>query len=174
MFFSWHWHTDESGFDDWFYEDFWPPNKDSPKPVGRSHERCQDFPKLSENYQIYPKTTEDFRGRLEDVSMIQLKLNRKTWYQWNHRYFHKWEFGKYGTRGLDMASSEFYERCIFQWNTHVYIINLISRLWLNLWLDAPFHIFSPEFQICLWHATKCKICSECPGQTIVKFRIGFF
>ena len=82
-----------------------------------------DFPKIPDHFS---KIAEGFRGRLEDVSIIHQRIyvqfESQTWYQWNHRYLHYLGYGKYATRVPDVVSYEFYEWCIFQQNTRVYVM----------------------------------------------------
>ena len=47
----------------------------------------REFPKIPKDIWRVPKIFEDYRGRPEDVSMIQ-----QSWHQWNHRYLHMWGY----------------------------------------------------------------------------------
>ena len=42
---------------------------------------------------------------------------------WHHQFLHLWGYGKYATQVPDAVWYEFYEWCIFQQNTRVYINN---------------------------------------------------
>jgi len=56
---------------DGVFDDFLKISEDSPKLVQKSHERCRTF---SEIFRRLPKVAEDFRGRLEDVSVIHQRI----------------------------------------------------------------------------------------------------
>ena len=62
MFFLLYRHADDGVFDD-----FPKISEDFPKLFQRPDKRSRTF---SENFQRFPKIAEDFRGRVEDVSMI--------------------------------------------------------------------------------------------------------
>ena len=66
MFFLLYRHADDGIFDD-----FPKISEDFPKLFRRADERSRTF---YENFRKFPKTPEDFRGRLEDVSMIHQRI----------------------------------------------------------------------------------------------------
>ena len=66
MFFLLHRQTNDG-----ITDNFAKISKDSPKLVQRSHKRCQTF---SENFQRLPKIAKDFRGRPEDISIIEQRI----------------------------------------------------------------------------------------------------
>ena len=81
MFFLLYKHTDDGVFDDFpKISDHFPKiSENSPKLFRRSDERSRTF---SENFRRFPKISEVFRGRPEDVSMIhqriRVQFKRKT------------------------------------------------------------------------------------------------
>ena len=79
MFFLLYRHTNDGVIDDFpKISDHFPKiSEDSLKFVRRSHER---FPKFSEDCRRLPKTTEDFRGRPEDISIIHQQILRDKLY----------------------------------------------------------------------------------------------
>ena len=73
MFFLLYRHTNDGVIDDFpkIYDHFPKLSEYSLKFVRRSHERCRTF---SENFRRLPKIAEDFRGRLEDISIIHRRI----------------------------------------------------------------------------------------------------
>ena len=74
MFYLLYRHTDDGIIDDFpkIFERFQKISEDFPKFVRGSHERCRTF---SEVCRRLPKVAEDFRGRLEDISIIHQRIS---------------------------------------------------------------------------------------------------
>ena len=122
------WTCEHSVFDDSIFDDF-PEisdqllkiSEDSPKLVERSHEFCEHFLKISEDYRRLPTTFEG-KAKLFRWYTNEYKYNlRDTWYEWNHQFIFTSEEMD-DTWVADVVLYEFYEWCIFQQNTPVFII----------------------------------------------------
>ena len=84
------------------------------------------FPKILQKLYQGRKTFEkDPKIIRSYISNFKSSLRVKTWSQRSHQYLYWWRYGKYPTRVPRVVSYKFYEWCIFQETTCVYIIKKI-------------------------------------------------
>ena len=62
--------------DDGVFDHFPKISKDSRKLVRMSHKRFRTFSENSEDARRFPKITDHFRGRLEDVSIVHQRIKK--------------------------------------------------------------------------------------------------
>ena len=123
------------------FRDFRRFSKIVPKPTRTLPNISQEFPKISQDVPRFPKITEDFRGRHEDVSMI------------HNEFKYKFETNLISVKSLISShvriSNRFYQFVTTRFTTDFYVIKIYTfpnlPLTLNKRLPVNVKIFTTKF-----------------------------